>query len=188
MNRQHAGWFRANTAQGGRTVREQMIGLAPALEAARGKRVLDLGCAEGWIGIEFIRAGAAAVDAADSNEAFVKDARSVAHEHGRGAMRVCRDDLNLGLPEWLSPPYDVVLALAILHKLQDPAGALAWVAAATGSLLVVRLPQGSQGEIAPKYGNVGACDLNTALPPLGLTLADTRHGPRQELVQYWRRA
>lgn len=181
----HTGWFRADASQGGRTLDEQLLGLGPAIAAARDGRVLDLGCAEGLIGAEFLRAGAHAVDGVEANPAFAEAARALATR--TPGLRVIEGDLNQGLPAAAEPPYHVVLALAVLHKLREPAAAMDWLAAATGHLLVVRLQRRSQGMVWSKYFRDSECDLCVELPARGLFLGATLEGPRGELVQYWHR-
>ena len=178
------GWFRDDATHGGRTLAEQLLGLDAAIAEARGKTVLDLGCAEGDIARHFRRAGAASVDALEGKERFVRYARA----QGIAGVRVGWVDLNAGLPTAYRGPYHVVLALAVLHKLENPPAALDWLVPAVGELLVVRLPHGSKGEIRSKHFEDNGSDLRVALPARGLRWAAEYPGPRGELVQYWRRA
>jgi SAM-dependent methyltransferase len=185
------GWFEIPGVQhGDRTLDEQLLGLDAALAEAAGKRVLDLGCAEGLIAARFIEAGAQLVHGVEIRPQFLVAAQSIA---GRGhpnlghGLTVDFGDLNEGLPKWLAPPYDMVLALAILHKLRYPTVALQRMAKACLGLLVIRLPLGSQGEFGSKHFRNQRCDLRAELPALGFRLERDAEGPRGERVHYWRR-
>jgi SAM-dependent methyltransferase len=178
------GWFEIPGIQTGpRTLREQMMGLEPLLKIVRGKSVLDLGTAEGLIAAQLAANGASPVHAVDCNQQILDMARSV---NKKLAIRFEWCDLNHGLPKWLMPQYDVVLALAIIHKMTDPVRAAVNYAQRTRELLVIRLPMGSKGSFKTKH-NAADCDLNALLPEYGLMLEQVRPGPRGELVQYWRR-
>lgn len=168
------GWFGNH-----RSLKEQMMGLAQALEETRGKTVLDVGCAEGLIGLEFKRAGAKQVDGVDNNEDFVRCAL-------RNGMRVLHASINEPLPEGLLERYDIVLALAVLHKSNNVPLAVERIARLASDLMVVRLPHGSTGVLKAKHFD-SVCDLNVDLPRHGFKLDLTEQGPREELVQYWRR-
>lgn len=176
------GWFGNH-----RTLKEQLLGLAPALAEAKGKLVLDAGAAEGLIAVEFVAAGAKRVDAFDNNQSYITEGEWHARKgRGRGVMRMRYGDINVGLPDGYSPPYDIVLALAILHKAQDVAVSTRMLAEACGGLLVIRLPIGSTGVLEAKYGD-SSCDLAVEMPALGFALERAEQGPRSELVQYYRR-
>ena len=175
------GWFKTDEQDGERTLQEQMTGLSEALGEASGMSVLDLGCAEGLIALEFAKAGALRVTGIECNPVTVQASRKYCGQR-------CRIELgNLNtilLPAW---PWDVVLALAILHKLRDPAGMVAQIAETGARLVVVRLPKGSTGKIVTKhYGT--ACDLIDEFTKNGFALRTLIPGPFGELVQYWRRS
>lgn len=182
------GWFAIPGVQeGDRTLAEQLLGLAPALAEARGKRVLDLGSAEGLIAIEFARAGAS-VTGIEFNPPLYGVAlteRDKLADPLRSRLEfICADlsDVAAGAPI----ACDVCLALAIVHKMPRPRAFLKWIAACTSSLVVVRLPTGSKGRFITKHHGAG-CDVNVEMPALGFRLERTEQGPRTELVQYWRR-
>lgn len=179
------GWFNRE-----RSLQEQLLGLSEALAEAKGKRILDLGCAEGLIAQQFVNAGAIRVHACDNNEQYVAAADLVADAQPLGAMTVEWADLNHGLPDWLLPEYDQVLALAVLHKLKDPGQSIHMAASAVarGGLLVIRLPIRSTGEIHYKHDRARVADTRSILPGLGFTLEHDNPGPRGERVHYWRRA
>lgn len=158
-----------------------MLGLEPALADAKGKTVLDLGCAEGLIGYQFLKAGAADVLGLDGLEAHI----AVGRKHCPGVRFKVRD-LNVQKPP-SAASFDIVLALAILHKLSDPARGARYCTHSARSLVVIRLPIGSVGVIEGKHTKVG-CNLLEVMTAERFCLTDTRQGPRGELVQYWRRA
>lgn len=179
------GWFEIPDVQiGARTVEEQLTGLQPALDEALNRSVIDFGCAEGLISIAFLHAGASRVWGCDNNSGFVKLARRLSRHMERIDFSVV--DLRTAMMTMAPPPADIVLALAIIHKLMDPERATRWMASCARKLMVVRLPIGSEGEIRWKHGPA-RCDLRDVLPACGLKLEQTQPGPRGELVQYWRR-
>lgn len=174
------GWFEIPGVQtGARTLADQMRGLEQALAGAKGKRVLDLGCAEGLIGREFRRSGACEVVGIECNP-----------EVAAAGAQQCGEDVrivvgNLGYMELPRGPWDIVLALAILHKLKEPARTVQQIAALKPGLVVVRLPAGSTGYFETKSFSV-ACDLNAEMKRRGFSLECVVSGPQGELVQYWR--
>lgn len=181
------GWFEIPGLQRGpRTLEEQLKGLEVALAEAKGKSVLDLGCAEGLIALEFLRAGAASVFGCDCNEGAIEQARTLNAMRPQARFEVLNLHAMIADPapgQWRA---DVVLALAILHKTLEPEKAACFAASLAGELLVVRLPGGSKGAIGSKWGRE-SCDLREVLPRAGLRLEQQVKGPRNELVQYWRR-
>jgi hypothetical protein len=182
------GWFAIEGMQhGARSVEEQLQGLAPALAVASGKTVYDFGSAEGLIALEFVKFGAASVRGFDNNAVFLHAAHQVrarlpAAQQGRVRFEPC-DLRETGAIRQL-PARDLVLALAILHKLADPEASARAMAALARERLVVRLPLGSEGVVQYKHGKA-RCDLRAVLPECGLTLEQTLPGPRGEWVQHW---
>jgi len=173
------GWF-GDTV----TLEEQLRGLEFALAEAKGKTVLDCGCAEGWIGREFLKAGAAKVDAFDHSEYMVAEARKSLGERGRVELH----DVNNPLPTWTEKQYDIVLALAIIHKGKHVAEIARRFATLTRDLFVVRLPRKSIGEFGSKHWTTNRVDMWVEMPRAGLTFERMVQGPKDEMVQYWRRA
>ena len=191
------GWFRiAGVQDGDRDLADQLRGLKPALAAAQGKSVLDLGCAEGLIAREFVNAGARSVFGVE-----------IIAEHVEAAMALCR-----GLPcefvaadvmNWIAElehrhggaprQFDVVLALAIYHKVKDPARLVRFSADAARELLVVRLPGGGTADGVYSHARPGNERVEVAkiCAGRGLTLERVERGPDVgaglELVLYFRR-
>lgn len=136
------GWFKIDGIQDGdRTLADQLKGLAPALAAVNAKtKVLDLGCAEGLIAREFLRAGAKAVHGIDFVEASVAVARKLCGNAPNVEFECA--NLNDGVPAPAKKrEYEIVLCLAILHKLRQPFALLAEVCHLNRpGLLVIRLP------------------------------------------------
>ena len=165
---------------GHRTLAEQMLGLDYALAEADGKRVLDAGCAEALIGIEFVKRGATVV-AFDNQWDLIRGA--VKAIKGVANITVAFGDINGHIPEG---QFDIVLALAVLHKTKDMHKATKALADRCTSLMVVRLPRDSTGRFKSKHFPT-VIDLNVEMPKLGFELERTEQGPQTELVQYWRR-
>lgn len=172
------GWM----INGPRTLEEQMLGLQPALDEAAGKSCLDLGCAEGLIGIEFAKAGAVSVRGIDYNAELIAMARAlpanVTLELGDVTSLVLSPD---------RPQYDIVLALAILHKLPDPTAAVRYCAQTARDLIVVRLPAGSTGTFRSKNYPHGRADVPATMTQCGFVRERKEEGPRGEWVHYYRR-
>jgi hypothetical protein len=158
-----------------RTLQEQLQGLEPALAAAPGRTVLDLGCAEGLIAREFQKAGAVAVHGVECNENLTRHSE----------VRIWRWNLNDGLPPGLLRHYDIVLLLAIVHKLRKPGDKLAQYAALATERVVIRLPIGSTGMIRSKNFPDETCNCAEVMQGVGFVLEQTLPGPRGELVQHW---
>ena len=180
------GWFITQRQDGERTLEEQMLGLEPLLAEVKGKRVTDLGCAEALIAIEVAKAGAAIVNGVETIMAHVVAAREFANGY---PVRV--HHLNLNYAEALEVvrgfKADITLMLAVLHKLHDPALVLEVLARATGELAVIRLPHGSEGAFSSKHVKAAVCDVRGIMPRAGFHLERSERGPREEIVQYWRR-
>lgn len=184
------GWFQIEGLQDGdRTLQEQMRGLETALLQAKGKRVLDLGAAEGLIALEFAAAGAD-VHAIELVPMEVTLGLQIARD------RKLRIDFRQGkvedlllkseLEDW-GGQFDILLALSILNKLNPPEpyfGALArWVA--PGGFAVLRLP-------AAVYVNTHAHnftprDARLLMRAAGFSMELETAGARGEWVSYWRR-
>ncbi|MFA6204489.1 MAG: class I SAM-dependent methyltransferase [Gallionella sp.] len=187
------GWFKIPGVQNGpRTLNEQMLGLKPAQEEAYGKSVLDLGCAEGLIAIEFARAGASVVCGIEYNPDLVKTANEEfikASEHdGKFLPASCiHMDITELIANGVQTQFDIVLALAVLHKLTDPAAGARFCADNAKSLIVIRLPIGSTGIIRGKHNQNMRCDVREIFKEKGFVRERKELGPRGEWVQYWRR-
>lgn len=190
-----AGWFAIPGVQEGpRTLAEQMLGLDAALAEADGKTVCDLGCAEGLIAMEFAKAGARSVYACDYNEQMIVTAKAEQAKLPPDPRRVDVAFYHADLRELIREErasgeiwqYDIVLALAILHKLNDPADGARFCCEIARSLIVVRLPAGSTGLIRGKHTGRPA-DVPAIFAACGFRRERKEEGPRGEWIQYWRR-
>jgi 2-polyprenyl-3-methyl-5-hydroxy-6-metoxy-1,4-benzoquinol methylase len=184
------GWFhRPGIQDGDRTLEEQLLGLAPMLAECPGKTVLDLGCAEGLISRECLGAGAAQVRGIDVLERHIDAARSLALDPHRARFVVANLNNSPDQDDLACLSSDIVLMLAVVHKLSDPEKSLReWSQfVVSGGLLVIRLPIGSTGEIPYKHGKHKVANSRHVLPELGFRFERDEPGPRGERVHYWRR-
>ena len=181
------GWFSIpGVRPGDRTLKEQMMGLQPAIAEANGKTVLDLGCAEGLIAKEFALAGASQVTGIE----LLASHLAVAKVQCRGLKNIkfiCAhlDDYIKTLES--IPQYDIVLALGIIHKLHDPGVPMRFAAQSARDLLIFRAPAKSKsGIIKSKHTDV-TCDVNAIMESEGFVEEKKIAGVRGESAQYWRR-
>lgn len=185
------GWFKVPGIRpdGDRTLEEQMLGLDKALAEAKGKRVLDLGCAEALIAREFARAGAAEVVGIELLETHLQVARRVCK--GLPVSFICAhlDDYIAANP--VPKQFDVVLCLGIIHKLDDPNIPLVWAARAAKGLLCFRAPAkverwGEDYLVKSKFKDT-QCNVPKTMRDAGFVDEGVVAGVRGEGVQYWRR-
>lgn len=186
------GWFIIPGVQDGdRTLAEQMVAVWPAVSECAGKAVLDLGCAEGLIGREFARAGAARVVGIESLEGHLKVARQQCAGLPMHFHQAYLHDYAGALLEMVGmPQYDIVLALGIVHKLQFPDVGVRYAAAASRSLVLMRSGRGAvDGIVRSKHYKRNACDSHALMKAAGFALEKVVAGPadRAEDVEYWRR-
>lgn len=184
------GWFKLPGQKGDRAIEDQLKGLEHALEAAAGKSVLDLGTAEGAIALEFARAGAGPILGLE-----------IVAEHLEVARKLCAGypcefqcvDLNRAEVELeAAREFDIVLALAVIHKLKQPARILRHCAGLARELLVIRMPSWAhKWTFIHERGNGKLVDCMQELAPLGFVLERIERGPQsergQEPVIYFRR-
>jgi len=179
------GWFEVpGMVSGQRTLEQQTRGLEALWPMVADATVLDLGCAEGLIALACAGHGAARVDALEFNPELLE----VAARLDQGAtVNWKRHNLNNGLPDGLLPRYDVVLALAIIHKMAYPARLVAAIAQRAAGTVVVRLPRGSRGGISSKHWPHTECDITEVMAEHGLALRSEAIGPNKEWVFYYQR-
>ena len=182
------GWFRVPGIRpnGDRTLAEQMLGLRPALDECRGKRVLDLGCAEGSISIEFARAGASEVVGIELLEAHLAVAKVQARDVPN--MRFIQAHLGDYIATLESiPEFDIVLALGIIHKLHDPGVPMRFAAQSAKDLVIFRAPAKTyDGMIKSKFRDT-KCNVPEIMASEGFVEEKLIPGVRGEAAQYWRR-
>src|SRR5690349_21167118 len=129
------GWFKIEGVQEGHVdFARQFRGLEIVRAEASGASILDLGCAEGLISLEMVKAGAALVHGVELEAKRVETARSLFAAHPQAKSMFIAHDLNrfpelflthTADSEWkdstLRNRYDIVLCLAIAMKLAQPA-------------------------------------------------------------------
>jgi SAM-dependent methyltransferase len=180
------GWFDLpGVRRGDRSVAEQMLGLESALAECKNKTVVDLGCAEGMIALEFARAGAKSVFAVDYNMRMLESAERELAKAGPLPVQFRQVDIKDGY--FKGKTYDIVLALAVLHKLRKPDAGINLCASCARSLIVIRLPKGSTGVITGKAQGSHTADVSAILKHRGFELEKMVPGPRAEMVMHWRR-
>lgn len=174
------GWFAIPNVQvGDRTIAEQLRGLEE-LDVV-GRSVLDLGSAEGMILKHMMEQGASRGAAYEGNPDL--------YEAACGYLKPLGCDVffaDLNEPQDFGQ-FDVVLLLAILHKLQNPEISLRRFAEASSETVVIRLPRESDGIVRWKHGKYMECDTRAVMTDLDFLLIRDAEGPRGERVHIWRR-
>lgn len=178
------GWFKGLGRDGDRTLDEQMIGLERLFAEVPGKTVIDAGCAEGLITLEVAKAGAASCVGVEIVERFVDIAVRLAAEQGLPCKFVAANlnDFDVSSLD----PADIVLMLAIAHKLKDPSRAVGELADLARELCVVRMPPAGPRIVDPRSGNVPH-DVTEVMVAKGFALEAVVAGPLKEWTGYYRR-
>lgn len=179
-------WFSTAGAPGDRTLDQQLMGLERLFAEVAGKMVLDVGCAEGLISIECALQGAS-VFGVEIREPAVKVAERTAKTlklHWSQATFAWADAQDF-TP---SNDYDIVLLLAVLHKLRDPSVACRRLAAAAKDLVVIRLPPDYAPDIVDARSGGTVHRIHDVMVDCGFALEHADYsGPFGEHVAYYRR-
>ena len=186
MNERRKGWFKiAGVQHGDRTLQEQLRGLG-AIDFA-GKTVLDLGCAEGLIAYYALSQGAAAAHGVEIVPGRIDEARRQCERWGDRAQFWHMDLVNFGAnAHQFRQHYDVVLMLAILHKLRLPFGLLYAMHELTPEWCVVRLPKDCDGLIIDDRSKRVPYDVPNWFDRNGYDLEQVQRGHLDEWTGYFR--
>ena len=191
-------WFAVGNKLGDRTLAQQMEGLDRLFAEVEGKTVLDVGCAEGLISIELAKSGAD-VHGYEIRTQAVKDAKAAAqrlkvdvsnrrHDDSTmvpGAVSFAETDANTFTP---NIDYDIVIMLAVLHKLKNPTAACARIVAHALDLVVIRLPPEHAPTIIDDRSGNEPHHIGTTMEKCGFVLEHAAcDGPFGEWVGYYRR-
>lgn len=176
------GWFHTPNRPGDRTLEQQMTGLGPMFDEVPGKTVLDVGCAEGLISIECARRGAVSTHGVEFVAGHIEIARGLASELPGCTFEVA--NANGYQPR---RAYDVVLLLAILHKLVDPDASCRRLASAARDLCVIRLGPDRKDVIIDARSNNVPQYIGRVMVEIGFRLEHSEAGPLGEWTWYYRR-
>jgi len=177
------GWFSTPGRPGDRRLEDQLKGLDWLFANAKGKTVLDLGCAEGLISIKLAQNGAVAVHGIEVVGEHVEVGNKL-----RGALPVTFEhaDLNRWRPK---REYDIVIALALMHKLKNPTAACADFIAAARHAVVLRLPPEHAPTVIDDRSGNQPHHLGQTLKAGGFTAHEEHYGGHfGEYVGIWVRA
>lgn len=175
-------WFAINGAAGDRTLKQQIKGLGDLRDRIAGKTLLDVGCAEGLISTYLFDQGATAVHGIEVRPDFVEVATAL---RGDRAVTFEVADANDYEPV---REYDIVILLAVLHKLRDPTAACKRFAAAARHMVVLRLPPKGAPTIIDERSNSEKHDIGRAMTDSGFQLKNAGFiGPRDEWMGYYER-
>lgn len=176
------GWFIIpNIQDGDRTIDEQALGLEDY--DFTGKTVLDLGCAEGLLSAYVLMHDAALVHGCEIVQHHIDLATRLFKGKKAQFFKI---DLNnfqsLHKHPPMLPRYDVVLMLAIAHKLKDPASFINYAATLADSL-IIRLPERI---LSDKRSGFKSIDVPALLAPSFELVAEPT-GPRGEWMGIFER-
>lgn len=167
---------------GDRTVEQQLMGLDWLWANCKGRTVLDAGCAEGVIAIKCAEAGAIAVHGVDLVPERVKVGNRL-----RGDLPITFEVGNMDV--WRPKrQYDIVLGLAILHKLRDPSACAVALANAARHAIMLRLPPVGAPSITDRRSGGVPHRIGEVVEACGFTLEhQSNGGPFGEWVGLWTR-
>lgn len=191
-------WFAVGNKLGDRTLAQQMQGLDRLFaevkkHGAGSGSVLDIGCAEGLISIELARAGFACVTGIEIRPDAVARARELKARdrdaylvHNSTWLQFHVGDANTYVPD--ADGFQIVIMLAVLHKLKNPTAACARFAAAARDLVVIRLPPEHAPTIVDERSGMEPHHVGLTMERSGFVLEHAAYdGPFGEWVGYYRR-
>lgn len=175
-------WFSIDGNPGDRTLKQQLKGLGDLRDRVPDKSVLDIGAAEGLISIYLVDHGATAVHGIEMRPDFVEVANRL---RGDRACTFEVADANDYAPV---SQYDIVIMLAVLHKLRDPTAACKRFAAAAREMVVLRLPPKGALIITDDRSGGKKHDIGRAMQASGFMLKNAHYeGPKGEFMAYYER-
>ena len=175
------GWFHTKKRPGDRAFEQQLTGLDHLIANVKGKSVLDVGCAEGLISHHLVDVGAIAAHGVEIVSGHVEVANKLRKD------RACNFEVG-DANEWVPRrQYDIVIMLAILHKLRDPAAACMRFAEVAREMVVIRLPPyGST--IRDERSGMEPFDIHAVMEDAGFYLRLSGPiGPFDEWMGYYER-
>ena len=181
MTYEKAGWFHTKKRPGDRTFEQQLTGLDHLIANVQGKSVLDIGAAEGLISHHLVDQGAIAAHGVEIVPGHVEVANKLRKE------RACHFEVG-DANDWVPKrQYDVVIMLAVLHKLRNPAEACMRYAQAARETVVIRLPPYGP-VIIDERSNSQPFDIAEVMQAAGFELGlNGPLGPFDEYMAYWTR-
>lgn len=183
------GWFKIPGVQhGDRTLQEQLKGLGPLLDEVQGRHILELGCAEGLILAECMRRGAAQAWGIEVVPAAVEEAARQLSPYVAGVWQSDLDHVEIAN---FKRDADIVLMLAVLHKLQDPLRLVGSVLAANAphgpDLIVLRTPARTPGYVQDPRSGMKRFDVGVQLCQSGYAVERVEQAHFGEWTGYFRR-
>jgi SAM-dependent methyltransferase len=175
------GWFDTLGRPGDRTLKQQLLGLEQLIERVPNKSVLDVGCAEGLISMHLFDEGASAVHGLEVVSEHVIVANKL---RGDRACTFEVADANDYVPK---RDYDIVLLLAVLHKLRNPSQVAKRFAERAREMVVVRLPPASAPTVIDARSGGVPHHIGDVIRDCGFMLKGTAKGAFDEWVGYWER-
>lgn len=177
----HKGWFKISGVQDGdRTLEQQMLGLAPALADVKNRTVMDLGCAEALVGREFLRAGASSYLGVEIVTANAFEAMKQLGGYPYATVANVNLDDYVKVHQDSSLNADIVLALAILHKLKDPAAAIRWIGRVANRRAVIRTAERTPGYVQDVRSGDKRFEILVPMSEAGMVLERVEVGPYNE--------
>lgn len=181
------GWFVIPGVQmGDRTLEQQLQGLGPFMAGVQGKTVLDLGCAEGLVLRHLVaQCGAKSGTGVEIVPEHVEEARRQCEGLPIGFH--CHDLNDTAWVKDFEHP-DVVLMLAILHKLRNPKALLKVVTRVLRpECIVLRTAGSTPGFVLDARSGMIHFDVLGYMGVAGYHLERITDGPFKEWTGVYRR-